>query len=167
MVRRDQRRYLLAGALGFLVLMVPFIRHRHSRPSPSALLDRVYRVSNRYQNILSSDYDDQNLYEVNSPDAASNGRIVRVNTPTTVASTFLYNKPSITIHAQTHGFAVYDHLYLRNGTFYIVTDDPSQFLDREDILSDIVVKVSGVDVNLSGQVRMRNEPSGWIMLTDV
>ncbi|KAJ7199384.1 hypothetical protein GGX14DRAFT_373172 [Mycena pura] len=50
-----------------------------------------------------------------------------------------------TIPIGTHvpGFTLLDHLYLRNGTFYIVTSDRASFPPREDLLSRPVETVSG------------------------
>ncbi|KAG6810988.1 hypothetical protein H0H92_009527 [Tricholoma furcatifolium] len=37
--------------------------------------------------------------------------------------------------AHSPGFTILDNLYLRNGTFYVITPDPSKFPPREDMIS--------------------------------
>ncbi|KAJ6476926.1 hypothetical protein C8R45DRAFT_1008269 [Mycena sanguinolenta] len=37
--------------------------------------------------------------------------------------------------AHVHGFTVLDNIYLRDGTFYVVTDDPASFPPRDRLLS--------------------------------
>lgn len=61
--------------------------------------------------------------------------------------------------ASSHGFTVLDNLYLRNGTFYIVTSKPSSFPSREHIISRPVELGPGADLQPTDQVSLQSPHS--------
>src|SRR5262249_14678073 len=46
-------------------------------------------------------------------------------------------------HANATGFVLFDNLYLLNGTFFVVTDDPSRFPPLKDLISRPVRREGG------------------------
>ncbi|KAF7378137.1 EGF domain-specific O-linked N-acetylglucosamine transferase [Mycena sanguinolenta] len=65
--------------------------------------------------------------------------------PTPTSLPWAYGWTLTTIPSGTHvpGFTLLDHLYLRNGTFYVVTSDRASFPPRENLLSRPVETVGG------------------------
>jgi len=55
--------------------------------------------------------------------------------------------------AGTHGFHVFDRLYLKNGVFYVVSDE-KHWRPREEIMLETMVKVNGKEVDISPDVRL-------------
>ncbi|KAF8193270.1 hypothetical protein K438DRAFT_1829391 [Mycena galopus ATCC 62051] len=55
--------------------------------------------------------------------------------PTSKAKTSGWEETTIPNGAHVHGFTVLDNIYLRNGTFYVVTDDRASFPPRDRLLS--------------------------------
>lgn len=53
--------------------------------------------------------------------------------------------------SNTHGFNLFDNLYLRNGTFYIVTSTPSSFMPRNHIVSRPTRRGEGIDIQATDQ----------------
>jgi protein O-GlcNAc transferase len=47
----------------------------------------------------------------------------------------VFRSTTIPPHAHAWGFTVFDHLYLRNGTFYVVTANVSSFPPRTSLIS--------------------------------
>lgn len=65
--------------------------------------------------------------------------------------------------AHSHGFTVFDELYLRNGIFYVLTSDPSSFPPRENLIGrpleiGIGLKLEPTD-NVSG---VQSFPHQWL-----
>jgi hypothetical protein len=79
-------------------------------------------------------------------------------TPQSITSTFLSpSTPTVGTEttqpgSNTHGFNLFDNLYLRNGTFYIVTSIPSSFMPRNHIVSRPIPRGEGVDIQATDQV---------------
>jgi len=80
--------------------------------------------------------------------------------PQSIPSTFLSpSTPTVSTEttqpgSNTHGFNLFDNLYLRNGTFYIVTSTPSSFMPRNHIVSRPIPRGEGVDIQATDQVRI-------------
>ncbi|KAJ6570957.1 hypothetical protein DFH09DRAFT_916709 [Mycena vulgaris] len=60
-------------------------------------------------------------------------------------SAFRWTPTTIPSGAHVHGFTVLDNIYLRNGTFYVVSTDPASLPSRERMLSRPVQGMDGVD----------------------
>ena len=79
-------------------------------------------------------------------------------TPHSITSTFLSpSAPTVGTEttqpgSNTHGFNLFDALYLRNGTFYIVTSTPSSFMPRNHIVSRPTPRGEGVGIQATDQV---------------
>ncbi|KAF8960157.1 hypothetical protein BDZ97DRAFT_2040215 [Flammula alnicola] len=61
--------------------------------------------------------------------------------------------------AYTQGFTVMDNLYMRDGTFFVLTSDASKFPSRPDMIARPVTKEEGVDLAPTDQDLQFLEPS--------
>ncbi|RXW21580.1 hypothetical protein EST38_g4287 [Candolleomyces aberdarensis] len=142
--RRDQLRALVFSAIGFVFLLVLFTGREHI-PIRKAISWRK-----PVQQDLPVPVNHNTDFEPDAGDAGSSASeevpsshsslphtnyLASTDEETTIPSTALASDPSVTIPAQTYGFTVFDKLYLRNGTFFVVTKDPKSMPPRERILS--------------------------------
>jgi hypothetical protein len=116
------RRYQLScGLICFFLFIL------YANPPPGLIRDAVIDQQAGYEeNILSQ------------PAKDGNGRVPI--TETTLATT-----------EHTPGFTIFDHLFLRNKTFYIVTSSPAQFPRLSYIISQPKDKKPGLNIDPTGQ----------------
>ncbi|KAK7019144.1 hypothetical protein R3P38DRAFT_2981304 [Favolaschia claudopus] len=63
----------------------------------------------------------------------------------TATTTWDWQRTTIPNDAHVHGFTVFDNIYLRNGTFYVVTEDAADLPPIERLLSRPLERKPGVD----------------------
>lgn len=117
------RRYQLSCGLVFFFLFVLY-----ASPSPSLVADSVTNQEAGVEEKLLS-----------QPTIDDNGRapIAETNLSTT---------------GHTPGFTIFDHIYLRNKTFYVVTSSPDAFPPLSYIISQPKDKKPGLNIDPTGEV---------------
>ncbi|KDR72741.1 hypothetical protein GALMADRAFT_73703 [Galerina marginata CBS 339.88] len=74
-----------------------------------------------------------------------------------------YDLTTIPSGAHIQGFTVLDSLYMRDGTFFVVTADESQFPSRLDMIAKPIIKAEGVDSEPTDQDLLFLHPSTEIL----
>ncbi|KAF8886772.1 hypothetical protein BD779DRAFT_606449 [Infundibulicybe gibba] len=68
---------------------------------------------------------------------------------------------------RTHGFTIFDQLYLRGGVFYVVTSEPTNFPPRGHILSRPIDRTQGADTEpTDADLRFVSPAEAWPILGD-
>ena len=117
------RRYQLSCGLIFFFLFILY-----AIPQPDRIRDAVIDQQTGNEKDFST-----------RPAAEDNGRVPI--TETSLATT-----------AHTPGFTIFDQLFLRNKTFYVVTSSPETFPPISYIISQPSDKKAGLNIDPTGQV---------------
>lgn len=75
-----------------------------------------------------------------------------IDIPTPPSSEEVFNETTIPGGAYIQGLTVLDNLYMRNGTFYILTSNVSQFPSRSDMIAKPLSKAEGINLEPTDQV---------------
>jgi hypothetical protein len=129
MAMHRRERYLLFVAFLTVVLFVLFQQGAldSTRPSPSNYTPEAY------QTIIEPSEPPESHEDVTSPMDGS--------------------FTTIPHGANTNGFTVFDNLYLRDGTFYVITSEPSSFPPRREMISKPMNMGPDADLEPTDQVR--------------
>jgi hypothetical protein len=84
--------------------------------------------------------------------ASSDTFLASTEEETTIPSTVSASDPSVRVSAHAYGYTIFDKLYLRNGTFFVVTRDVESMPARERILSKSEGVPGGMGVDATDQV---------------
>jgi hypothetical protein len=94
------------------------------------------------------------------PQAHTDGFLASTQKETTIPSTVSVSDPSVRVEAHAYGFTLFDRLYLRNGTLFVVTKDVASFPPRDRILFKSEGLPGGVEVDATDQVHLCYHPQG-------
>ncbi|KAJ2925006.1 hypothetical protein H1R20_g12078, partial [Candolleomyces eurysporus] len=145
--RGDQLRFLIFSAIGLIFFFFLFTEREHI-PTPKA---RSWHTPVQ-QDLPVPVNQDTDSFELEAGDAGNyaseevpsspsslphTNYLASTEEETTIPSTSLASDPSVSVSAHAYGFTVFDKLYLRNGTFFVVTKDLKSMPPRERILSKV------------------------------
>ncbi|KAJ2914187.1 hypothetical protein MD484_g6236, partial [Candolleomyces efflorescens] len=171
--RSDQMRLLILSSAGFVFLLFLFTqRESTSLPAPwrkstsasgsgdlpmvpvnHGLEDDEFELGGPGNYDSSSSSSSSSPSSVNPPTTpiTPTSHIASTDEETTIPSTVSSSDPSVRVEAHTYGFTVFDKLYLRNGTFFVVTKDAGAFPPRGRILFKSEGVEGGVEVDATDQ----------------
>lgn len=132
--RRDQRRFVVLGAIASAVLVLFLLSAQDHIPVPKPSSWRPYHHYEQ-QNLAGNVTLQKPVKTSSSTGARLAGTLRPSHAETTIPQVLRSLDSTTRVNAWSDGFTMFDTLYLKNGTFYAVTTHPQDFPPRDHIMT--------------------------------
>ncbi|KAF8997469.1 hypothetical protein BDQ17DRAFT_1283867 [Cyathus striatus] len=129
------RSLLLVLIIAFLVVLFVNLNTESHHPRLRSIpLPYVYKFLDSSNEPLREPLDSPTTHDTETPVPLTHSEAHVHEFTLLELAPGVITETTIPVGAHVHGFTVFDHLYVRNGTFYVVTSDVSSFPPRRNLI---------------------------------